>query len=276
MNAKNGQLMNASNQKLMGLKHLLEQRKESIAKALPKHLTTERVIKMAIVAASRSPLLLQCVPESIFNAMIDSSQLGLEPFSPLNLSYIIPYRNGNTGQYEAKFMPSYRGLLELSRRSGEIKSIQAEVVYERDTIEVEKGLTPKLRHVPVYDGKDAGKPVLIYAIANFKDGGYQFVIMTVPQIEEIRKKSKSANKGPWVDFWEEMAKKSALKNLLKYCPSSTQLLTAMEKDNAIETGEEIIDVDSIDMPTAVNEEAFTTESRADSLVEKLIGNQETV
>jgi len=273
MNAKNGQIMNASNQKLMSLKHLLDQRKDSISRALPKHITPERVIKMAIVAASRSPLLLQCVPESIFNAMIDSSQLGLEPFSPLNLSYILPYKNGKTDQYEAKFMPSYRGLLELARRSGEIKSVHAEVVYERDTIEVEKGLTPKLRHVPVYDGKDAGKPVLVYAIAHFKDGGYQFVIMTVPQVEAIRKRSKSPNNGPWVEFWEQMALKTVLKNLLKFCPSSTQLLTAMEKDNSVETGEEVIDVDNIEMPTEVDEQAFTAESKSDSLVERLIGEQ---
>ena len=273
MNAKNGALINVSNQKLMSLKHLLEQRKESIAKALPKHLTTERVIKMAIVAASRSPLLLQCAPESIFNAMIDSSQLGLEPFSPLNLSYIIPYRNGKTGQYEAKFMPSFRGMLELARRSGEIKSVQAEVVYERDTIEIEKGLNPKLKHVPNYDGKDAGKPILVYAIAHFKDGGYQFVVMTMAQVEAVRKKSKSPNVGPWAEFFDEMAKKSVLRNLLKYCPSSTTLEKAMEHDNSAEMGEDIINVDLIDIPTEVNEESFVTESRADSLVEKLVGSQ---
>jgi len=273
MNTKNGQMLQVNNQKLMSLRHLLEQRKSSISAVLPSHMTPERLIKIAVVAASRNPLLLQCSPESIFSSLMDASQLGLEPFTGLNLSYIIPYRNGKTGMTEAKFIPSYRGLLDLARRSGQIKSVMAEIVYERDEIIIEKGLEPKLVHKPVYDGKDAGKPILVYAIAHFKDGGYQFVVMTIPEIDAVRKKSKSPNNGPWVEFWSEMAKKTVLKNLLKYCPSSLELSKAIDKDNSVDSGEDAIDIDCMDTPDSVDEESFKTSSKADDLVEKLVGSQ---
>jgi recombination protein RecT len=149
----------------------------------------------------------------------------------------------------------------------------AEIVYERDEITIEKGLEPKLIHKPIYDGKDAGKPILAYAIAHFKDQGYQFIVMTVPEIDAVRKKSKSPNAGPWVEFWGEMAKKTVLKNLLKYCPSSLELSKAIAKDNAAESDENAIDIDCIETPDSVDEESFRQTSKADDLVEKLVGAQ---
>lgn len=265
----------ASNQKIMDLKRLLEHKKGNIAAVLPNHMTPERLIKIALVAASRAPLLLACSAESIYSALMDASQLGLEPFTGLNLSYIIPYRNGKTGVNEAKFIPSYRGMIELARRTGQIKSIDADVVYEKDKWEVEKGLNPKLVHIPMYDGKDRGKPLLVYAIARFKDGGYQFEVMTIQQIEFIRGKSKSANAGPWVEYWDEMAKKTCLKKLLKLCPMSTELAKAVAKDNAAESDEEYVDIDYIDIDHHIDTMVDTVEtptSKAEELAERLSNN----
>lgn len=265
----------ANNQKLMGLKQLLEQRKSTIAAVLPNHLTPERLIKISLVAASRNPMLLQCTPESIFSSLMDASQLGLEPFTGQNLSYIIPYKNGRTGVSEAKFIPSYKGMLELARRSGQIKSVDADIVYENDKWEVEKGLSPKLMHVPNYTTKDRGKMVLVYAIARFKDDGYQFVVLTMSQIDKIRSASKSSHSGPWVDWFEEMCKKSALKSLLKNCPMGIELATAIAKDTAAEIGEEnTINIDYIDPNSSleIDENIVVPHAdKSDSLVETLAG-----
>ena len=261
------------NQKLIGLKNLLEQRKGAIAAVLPTHMTPERLIKISLVAASRNPALLACSPESIFSSLMDASQLGLEPFTGLNLSYIIPYRNGRTGVSEAKFIPSYRGMLELARRSGQIKSIDSDIIYEHDKWEIEKGLSSKLVHIPNFTIKDRGKPLLVYSIAKFKDDGYQFTIMTIDQVEKIRSKSKSANSGPWVDFWEEMAKKSCLKSLLKLCPMGIELAKAVAKDNAVESGDDHVDIDFIDAntPIELDETIVGHQSKSDEMVERLAG-----
>jgi len=261
------------NQKLMGLKNLLEQRKGAIAAVLPTHMTPERLIKISLVAASRNPALLACSPESIFSSLMDASQLGLEPFTGLNLSYIIPYKNGRTGVSEAKFIPSYRGMLELARRSGQIKSIDSDIIYEHDKWEIEKGLSSKLVHIPNFTIKDRGKPLLVYSIAKFKDDGYQFTIMTIDQVEKIRSKSKSANSGPWVDFWEEMAKKSCLKSLLKLCPMGIELAKAVAKDNAVESGDDHVDIDFIDAntPIELDENVVGHQTKSDEMVERLAG-----
>lgn len=261
------------NQKLMGLKNLLEQRKGAIAAVLPTHMTPERLIKISLVAASRNPALLACSPESIFSSLMDASQLGLEPFTGLNLSYIIPYKNGRTGVSEAKFIPSYRGMLELARRSGQIKSIDSDIIYEHDKWEIEKGLSSKLVHIPNFTIKDRGKPLLVYSIAKFKDDGYQFTIMTIDQVEKIRSKSKSANSGPWVDFWEEMAKKSCLKSLLKLCPMGIELAKAVAKDNAVESGDDHVDIDFIDAntPIELDDNVVGHQTKSDEMVERLAG-----
>lgn len=261
-------------QKVTDLKSLLERSKASIKAVLPSHMTPERLVKIAVVAASRNPALLNCKPISILSALMDASQLGLEPFTGLNLSYIIPYKNGRTGESEAKFIPSYRGLVELARRSGQIKSIEADVVYEKDTIEIAKGLEPKLLHVPNYDGKDRGRAILVYAIVRFKDGGYQFEVMTRTEVEEIRAISKSPNNGPWADFWGEMAKKTVVKRCLKLCPSSTELATAIAHDNAVETGEELVDLEYVDQTNELLDAPAGptgSASKSDSLVEQLSG-----
>lgn len=263
--------MNAGNQKIIDLKRLLENKKGNIAAVLPSHMTPERLIKIALVACSRAPALLACSAESIYSSLMDASQLGLEPFTGLNLSYIIPYRNGKTGVNEAKFIPSYRGMIELARRTGQIKSIDADVVYEKDRWEVEKGLTPKLVHVPLYDGKDRGKPVLVYAIARFKDGGYQFEVMTIQQVEFVRTKSKSSNSGPWVEFWDEMARKTCLKKLLKLCPMSTDLAKAVARDNAAETDDDYLDADYIDIDSANETELEKAATKADDLAARIGG-----
>lgn len=252
--------------KLQTLRGLLQKSKNSIQEVLPAHMSADRMVKIATVAASRNPLLLQCDTISILRALMESSQLGLEPFTGLQQAYIIPYRNGKTGHYEAQFMPSYRGLIDLARRSGEIRSIEAHVVYENDLFECELGLNPKLKHVPSFDGKNRGEPRLAYAVAMLKDGASQYEVMTKAEIEEVRSASKSANNGPWVNWWSEMAKKTVLKRLVKYLPMSAELSKAVTKDNAAEN-DEVFDVDSIELPEL--DQPAVAESKADDLTRKL-------
>lgn len=250
------------------LKQLLERSKGSIHSVLPAHLSADRMIKIALVASSKNPLLLQCSPISMLRAIMESSQLGLEPFTGLQQAYILPYKNHKTGQYEAQFMPSYRGLIDLARRAGSISSIEAHCVHERDVFQCEMGLNPILKHVPCFDGKDRGEIILAYAVAKLKDGGIQYEVMTRPEIEEVRRASKSGSSGPWVNWYSEMCKKSVLKRLTKYLPMSAELARAVTADNATESND-VFDVDTVDLDTP---EETKTESKADSLVERLVGS----
>jgi len=213
-----------------GLQALLNdpQMQSSIAQVLPRHITPERVVKMALVAASRQPKLLSCTKESICKAIITASELGLDCSGTLGSGYIIPYGN------EATFIPGYRGLIDLARRSGQISNIQAHVVYKQDFFEFELGTDMKLVHKPhIAADRDETKAAIVcaYAIAELTDGTRQIEVMTISQIEGIRKRSKAGNSGPWVTDFAEMARKTVVRRLCKYLPLSPELEKALQIDN---------------------------------------------
>jgi recombination protein RecT len=104
---------------------------KAIASSCSKHVTPERLVRVACAAISRQPLLASCTRESLYLALTNCGQLGLEP-NLLGSAYLVPYRNRKTGQYEAQMIPGYRGLIELARRSGQIKTLQAFEVNEKD------------------------------------------------------------------------------------------------------------------------------------------------
>jgi len=240
--------------RMTSLKTLLEGQRASIQAVLPRHLSAERILKVALVAASRNPLLLECDAMSILRSVMSSSQLGLEPDGPLGSAYLVPFKNKN-GRMEAQLIVGYRGMIDLARRSGQIVSIEAHVVREKDKFECSFGLEPRLVHVPDWSD-DPGKQIAVYAVAKLKDGGVQAEVMTKHEVDAIRKRSRAGNFGPWVTDYEEMSRKTVVKRLAKYLPISVELSQALEVDNATDTGElavmdvEIKDVGEIEVPPA--------------------------
>src|SRR5690606_27429219 len=114
---------------------------------------------------------------------------------------------------QCQLVIGYRGLAKLARQSGEIKRIEAEVVYEKDKFVYRKGSTFELDYYPCLEA-DRGAAVGAYALVQFKDGGIQAEFMPVSEIEKIRARSKAAwdrngnPVGPWKDDWAEMARKT--------------------------------------------------------------------
>ena len=100
-----------------------------------KMVTPEKLIKIAIAAAQRTPLLLQCNAASIVRAVIQGAELGLTPGSALNQAYLVPFKN-KSGGYDAQLIVSAQGFAELAYRSGLVSFIISEVVYEGDEFEV--------------------------------------------------------------------------------------------------------------------------------------------
>lgn len=224
-------MSNALAQKQSTLKDLLDRAKPAIRSVLPKHMTPERIVKIALVATSRDPKLMNCTPQSVLSAVMTASQLGLEPGSPLGGAYLVPY--GNTCQ----LIVGYRGLIDLARRSGQIQSIEARVVHKRDRFSIVFGLDPKLEHEPYMplDSEteadlDPGPMVAVYAVAKLKDGATQTEVMTKAQVDAIKKRSKTSGSGPWQSDYEEMARKTVVRRIAKYLPLSTELATALSLD----------------------------------------------
>ncbi len=201
----------------------------SLKAACAKHLTPERLLRVVGAAISRNPGLLECTKESFFVAVSCCGQLGLEP-NLLGDAYLVPFNNRKTGKKEVQFMPGYRGLVNLARRSGEISTIYAEVVKEGDEFQYELGDTPRIYHKPsMKDGERRGI-LYVYAVAKLKDGGIQRVVMSSAEVEGIRKRSRAANDGPWVTDYDEMAKKTALRRLSKLLPMTVEFADAVERE----------------------------------------------
>ena len=202
-----------------------------IGKALPTVLTPERFTRIVLTALSSNRQLQECTPPSFLGAMMQAAQLGLEPNTPLGQAYLIPYRNH--GQLECQFQIGYKGLLALFYRSGG-KDLQAHEVHENDTFEYELGLEPKLRHVPALT--NSGPVILYYAVYHTKDGGSGFAVMSMDDIKaHMHQFSKAAGKGfsPWSTNFDEMAKKTVIKKVLKYAPMATDFVRAVAADESI-------------------------------------------
>lgn len=233
--ANNTRAITPVQQKLSTLRALFDRSKSSIAQVLPKHLTADRLLKITLAAASRTPTLLDCTPESVLLAVMQAGQLGLEPNTPLGLAYLIPYSNG--GKKEAQFVPGYRGLIKLAHQSGEIADLRSRVVYEGDKFEVEYGLNERLVHVPAFVEGDR-KMIAVYAVATIKGSNTPHMeVMTAQEVDAIRKRSKSSGNGPWVSDFAEMARKTAIRRICKSLPLSVEMSTALHAQAVVESGE---------------------------------------
>lgn len=209
----------------------LQKYKGQIAAALPRHLTADRMARIVTTEIRKVPQLANCNPQSLFGAVIQASQLGLEPGSALGHCYLIPFKQDVT------LIIGYRGMIDLARRSGQIRSIEARAVYEQDEFKYSFGLNPDLQHVPSQDA-NRGEITHVYAVAHLMGGGVQWDVMTVAEVNAIRDSSDGykafkANKirtNPWHSHWEEMAKKTVLRKLFKYLPVSIEMQQAVGLD----------------------------------------------
>lgn len=259
MNPKTGGLvkkqaqMQEAEKKDNSMVGLIRRMEPQIRKALPSVITPERFTRIVLTALSSNPKLQACTPMSVMGAMMQAAQLGVEPNTPLGQAYLIPY--GNVCQFQL----GYKGLIDLAYRSGEVSSIQAHEVHENDTFTYEYGLEPKLRHVPAQT--DRGPVTFYYAVLKLKNGGVGFEVMSRDDVETFaRKKSKAYNNGPWKTDFDEMAKKTVLKKVLKYAPLKTEFARAVASDESVKTMKMDEPADMLDAPN----EIYTIENEPDN------------
>lgn len=253
----------ANGKKPMTINDYIDQMAPAMAQALPKHMSIERMTRMATTVIRTTPQLKEADVSSLLGAVMQSAQLGLEP-GPMGHCYFLPFRNNKKGTTEVTFIMGYRGMIDLARRSGHISTIYAHAVHENDDFNYELGLHADLTHKPAEGDRGAFKGA--YAVAHFKDGGYQFEYMPKADIEKRKARSKAGNSkySPWATDYEEMAKKTVIRHMWKYLPVSVEMQQAVEHDEG--TGKSIKDITPddesyVDMPELVAE--YPEEGAAD-------------
>lgn len=209
--------------------------REKIVSGLPTHIDPDRFIKAAESAVSLNPDLLEADRASLFQSIQRAATDGLICDGREAAVVVFNQKDKRTGGWlkKCQYMPMTAGLLKKARNTGQITRIAAHVVYQGDEFEYVLGDDERIVHRPNLDNR--GKPIAVYAIAHLTDGSMQREIMSFADVEKVRQASRSKDRGPWVDHWGEMARKTVLKRLLKYLPSSTELEKAVDADDEFYT-----------------------------------------
>jgi len=223
-------------------KGFLDKLKPQLALALPKHLTADRMTRLAMSVFSNNPALAECRPHTIAASIMTAAQLGLEP-NVNGQGYLIPYKGTCT------FVPGWKGLIDLANRSGRC-TVWTGAVFKGDEFDYALGDNPFVRHRPG-DEDDPSLLTHVYAIGRIK--GNDVPVIEVWKISKVRKHLNTWNKvgakhyalaNGGVNF-EMYARKIPLLQVLKYMPQSIELTAALAASNAAEEGRNVtIDAES--------------------------------
>lgn len=212
----------------------LQKMQPNFEQSLPKGLSADRFIRTAtnaiqmhpqrdkLLDANRQSLYNSCQKAAIDGLMLDGREAALVVFGA-----------------DVTYMPMTQGLVKLARNSGEIETITSEVVYEGDQFTCFYDATgTTFKHEPNWVG-ERGKPIMVWAAVKLKSGEVIVRALSKEKVMKIAGKSKNTfqydpDKGPFFDEWW---RKTAIKNVLKYAPKSTELEKVIMEQEHVEFGE---------------------------------------
>ena len=207
----------------------LDKFKPQMALALPKHLTADRMARLALTAFSSTPKLQQCDPKTIIASIMTSATLGLE-IGVDGQGFLVPY--GKT----CNFVPGWKGLVDLVSRSGRA-TVWTGAVFQGDEFDYALGDTPFIRHRP---GEENDPDLITHVYAVGRVNGSQHPVIEVWTVGKIKKHRDKYNKvgGSHYSFrdWEMYARKVPLLQVIKYMPKSIELSNAVALNAAVEDG----------------------------------------
>lgn len=215
---------------------LITRMQGEIARALPKHMDADRMARIALTAVRRDPALERCSPASFMGALLTAAQLGLEP-GVSGEAYLVAYKQ------ECTLIVGYQGYAKLFWQHPMAKHLDAQAVYERDEFDYAYGLEPFLRHKPALGNR--GDVVAYYAVASLTSGASAFVVLSPEDVRALR--GSAGPSGKIKDPMHWMARKTAVRQLVKLLPKSADLARAIEADDKVRTD---LNEDAIDLPMA--------------------------
>lgn len=160
-----------------------------------------------------------CDSKAILAECLKAAQLNLPLIKSLGYAYIVPFKGVPT------FVIGWKGLVQLAQNTGKFKYINADAIYEGEEVKFDRlSGTIQISGEPTSD-----KAIGYFAYIKLLNGFEKTVYMTREDIERYAVKyspqSAKAGKltGVWRDNFDAMAKKTVLRKVLKYAPSSTQM-----------------------------------------------------
>lgn len=233
----------------------LTQHKSQIEAALPKHLTADRMARLALTCFSQNKALSKCSAESLFSSIIIASQLGLE-VGVAGQGYLVPYKG------TCQFIPGWQGYVDLVARSGRA-SVWTQSVYQGDEFDYSMGTDVFVKHKPG-DDHGTGNMTHVYAIGRVNGCDTPVIeVWSTKRVEAHRDKfNKVGNRHYSFNNFEMYARKIPLLQVIKYMPKSIEVSKAMEVDRAHTEGQkgEFIDGDFVIMDGEDQPQNYDTEA----------------
>lgn len=206
-----------------------------IAEVLPQHLPIEKFTRAAIIAITNTPSVLEADRPSLFTALQRCAVDGLVPDNKeaalVEFNTKVKVDGRDTWIKKIQYLPMIDGVLKRARQTGEIATITARVVYANDQFDYwidEDG--EHLNHRPNFM-TERGDIKLVYAMAKLKSGEVLVEPMSLDDIERVKNSSKTSSYGPWKDWWDRMALKSALHRLARRLPNSSEIMEMLSQGN---------------------------------------------
>lgn len=241
-------------------------------RALPRHMTPERMARIALTQLRVNPKLFKCTEESFLGSLMAASQLGLEP-GINGQCYLIPY--GTT----CTLVPGWKGYMDLLSRTGRA-SAWTGAVYDGDEFDYEYGDKPFIHHKPGKWSKKEPAMIFVYAVGRQKEA--EWPVLEVWDIGKVNahrdQNNKCLNKGDHYSFKhpEMYARKIPLLQVLKYLPSSVELSNAGALDITAAEGKQKLTIDMAlkgDLDTGAeisdSEQGWPEDKEVDDLFAKL-------
>lgn len=216
--------------------------------ALPSHFAPDRMARLALTALRTTRGLAECEPASTMACIMTAAQLGLE-IGVLGSAYLIPRRAKN-GPPQCTLIIGYQGLLDLVRRSGQVRTIASRIVYRSDTFEIAYDEAVPYRHRPNLDRPDNDPIVGFYCHAILTSGEHVFEWMTKREVDAIRSRFAGRGDSPWDTDYGAMGRKTILRRAAKYLPRSVEMADALELADKAEAPAYSNEARQVDLTTA--------------------------
>ncbi len=204
-----------------------------------------------------------CDPKNVVMEALKAASLKLPINKQLGFAWIVPYRDGRTGQYIPTFQLGFKGYIQLCMRTGAYRYINADVVFEGELAKYDK-LTGEIEIDPTKRTSD--KKVGYFAFIETLNGFRKTLYMTVEEVTKHAQqysKSYSSKNSVWATDFDAMALKTCLRLLLsKYGIMSVEMQKAYIEDSsdivsmadeAIEAEVGSFEVEEVEEPAEVQE-----------------------
>ena len=180
-----------------------------------------------------------CEPTTLMFAALKATALDLPLDNNLGFAYVIPFKDNKLGKTVATFMCGYKGITQLSIRSGQFKTINVTDVREGE-LKGRNRMTGELDFEWIEDDAVRCKLPIIGYVGYFKLlSGYSKT--TYWSVEELKqhgvKYSQTYKKGygVWVDNFDQMCRKTVIKLMLNKgdAPMSVEMQQAIKYDQSV-------------------------------------------